>query len=133
MDDVVTRLREWRRGVRGQAITPTDAIMEEAADEIERLREETDIVERLREDWLSWTDDNSVLLEEAAEEIERLRKANKRLDRYCLQYGKAYARLEAKLERAEAVIEAARHYAQDQYAMALAEKISTYDKERDGE
>ncbi len=38
MDDIVTRLREWRRGVRGQAVTPTDALMEEAAEEIERLR-----------------------------------------------------------------------------------------------
>ena len=104
MGDIVERLREWRRGVRGlaryralyQAITPTDALMEEAVDEIERLH-----------------------------------KANKRLDRYCLEYGKAYARLEAKLARAEAVIEAARHHAQDQYAMELAEKISTYDKEKD--
>ena len=74
----------------------------------------------------------NVLVDKDAE-IERLRKANKRLDRYCLQYGKAYARLESKLERAEAVIEAARHHAQDQYAMELAEKISAYDKERDGE
>lgn len=73
------------------------------------------------------------LLAERDAEIDRLRKANKRLDRYCLQYGKAYARLETKLDRAEAVIEAARHHAQDQYAMALAEKISAYDKERDGE
>jgi hypothetical protein len=42
MTDIVERLREWRRGVRGQAITPTDALMEEAADEIERLRETED-------------------------------------------------------------------------------------------
>lgn len=74
-------------------------------------------------------DDFCQLLAVRDAEIERLHKANKRLDRYCLEYGKAYARLEAKLERAEAVIEAARHHAQDQYATELAEKISTFDKE----
>jgi hypothetical protein len=85
-----------------------------------------DIVERLRERGSG----NGLIssdFHEAAEEIERLRDSRERLHRWLDTNEQAYARLEAQVERAEAVIEAARHHAQDQYAMELAEKISAYD------
>ncbi len=43
------------------------------------------------------------------------------------------AERDAEIDRLKAVLDAARHHAQDQYARELAEKISTYDKERDDE
>jgi len=58
-DDIVARLRDWKKAADGTGFGSLLGIFDEAADEIERLRAERDEARRLICD-LSWEDSKEV-------------------------------------------------------------------------